>query len=391
MLVHTGRNGNTMRRFSLAGILVLAVSAIASAAETSTLLERIRGVQKQGTGNVAASEALRELAGQAPAVIPEILAAFEDANPLATNYLRSAVETIADRAVINDEPLPTEKLVAFVEDKTNNPQARSLAYDLLQRADEETADRLVPEFLQDPSAELRRISVAARIADAKKIDPKAAADKAKTVYQEALSGAVDRDQVEEIVGPLKEFGVDVDLQQHFGFLTEWKIVGPFENRGGDGFATVYPPEKELDVDAEYPTEYDLEYDQPTVKWQPVSTDNDYGIVDIRKDLTNWKGSCVYATTEFFSDAPQTVQLRLGTPNAWKLWVNGEELFAREEYHRSTRMDQYRVPANFKAGRNVILLKVCQNEQTQDWAQNYQFQIRVSDGAGSAILPSASPK
>ncbi|WP_166825954.1 HEAT repeat domain-containing protein [Thalassoroseus pseudoceratinae] len=378
-----------MQRLSLAAIFVLAIGSVVSAAETATLLKQIRNVQKQGVGNVTASQALRELADQEPAVIPTILEAFEDANPLATNYLRSAVETIADKAIKNDQPLPTAKLVEFIENKRNNPQARSLAYDLVARVDTETAKDLVPEFLQDPSAELRRISVAARINDAKEIDPKKSAEQAKTVYQEALSGAVDRDQVEEIVGPLKEFGVDVNLQQHFGFLTKWNVVGPFENRGGDGFNVVYPPEKQVDIDAEYPTEYDLQYDKPTVKWQAVSTDDDYGIVDIRKDLTNWKGSCIYAVTEFQSDAPQTVQLRLGTPNAWKLWVNGEELFAREEYHRSTRMDQYRVPANFKAGRNVILLKVCQNEQTQDWAQNYQFQIRVSDGAGSAILPSSN--
>ncbi len=380
-----------MQRLSLAAIFVVALGSMSTAAEPKELLEQIRNVQKQGVGNVPASQALRELAGQDPEVIPVILNAFDEANPLATNYLRSAVETIADRAIVNAKPLPKEKLIKFIEDKKNNPQARSLAYDLLQRTDSETAGRLVPEFLQDPSAELRRISVAARIADAEKIDPKTSAEQAKTVYQQALSGAVDRDQVEEIVGPLKEFGVDVDLQQHFGFLTEWKVVGPFENRGGDGFDVAYPPEKEVDIDAEYPTEYDLQYDQPTVKWQPVSTGDDYGIVDIRKDLTNWKGSCIYAVTEFVSEAPQTVQLRLGTPNAWKLWVNGEELFAREEYHRSTRMDQYRVPADFKAGRNVILLKICQNEQTQDWAQNYQFQIRVSDGAGSAILPSTDSK
>ena len=35
---------------------------------------------------------------------------------------------------------------------------------------------------------------------------------------------------------------------------------------------------------------------------------------------------------------------------------------------------------------VVLLKLLQNEQTQDWAQRYQFQLRVSDGAGSAIAP-----
>ena len=76
-----------------------------------------------------------------------------------------------------------------------------------------------------------------------------------------------------------------------------------------------------------------------------------------------------------------MEIRLGTPNGWKLWVNGELLFAHEEYHQSMRMDQYRTPAVFKAGTNRILLKICQNEQTEDWAQRWEFQVRVCDPSG----------
>jgi hypothetical protein len=39
----------------------------------------------------------------------------------------------------------------------------------------------------------------------------------------------------------------------------------------------------------------------------------------------------------------------------------------------------------KAGRNVILVKICQNEQTEEWAQVWQFQLRVCDPTGNAIL------
>ena len=74
------------------------------------------------------------------------------------------------------------------------------------------------------------------------------------------------------------------------------------------------------------------------------------------------------------------------PNAWKLWLNGKYLFGRDEYHRGMAIDQYRVPAKLKAGKNVILLKLCQNEQDDDWAQRYQIQIRVCDPSGVAVLP-----
>jgi hypothetical protein len=50
------------------------------------------------------------------------------------------------------------------------------------------------------------------------------------------------------------------------------------------------------------------------------------------------------------------------------------------------MDQYRVPASFKAGVNKVLLKICQDEQSVEWAQRWQFQARVCDSSGKAILP-----
>jgi hypothetical protein len=39
----------------------------------------------------------------------------------------------------------------------------------------------------------------------------------------------------------------------------------------------------------------------------------------------------------------------------------------------------------QAGKNVILVKVCQNEQTESWAQRWEFQLRVCDSIGAAIL------
>jgi hypothetical protein len=39
----------------------------------------------------------------------------------------------------------------------------------------------------------------------------------------------------------------------------------------------------------------------------------------------------------------------------------------------------------KKGRNEILVKICQNEQTEDWAQTWDFQLRVCDALGTAVL------
>ena len=150
-----------------------------------------------------------------------------------------------------------------------------------------------------------------------------------------------------------------------------------------GFPIAYPPEQEIDLAAEY------EGQLGPVSWEPIASDDDYGVVDIGNQIENYKGSVMYATTTYNSAREQQVEFRLGTPNAWKLWVNGDLVFQREEYHRSTRMDQYKIPVTLNSGPNTILLKVCQNEQTQPWAQDYLFQLRVCDSTGVAIAPQAA--
>ena len=92
----------------------------------------------------------------------------------------------------------------------------------------------------------------------------------------------------------------------------------------------------------------------------------------------------YAAAEFEMPKEREVDFRLGCINANKLWVNGELVTANEVYHAGMNPDQYNGSAKLKAGKNTILVKVCQNEQEEDWAQRWQFQLRVTDSLGGAV-------
>ncbi|MEO1999930.1 MAG: hypothetical protein ABGZ17_32200 [Planctomycetaceae bacterium] len=366
-------------------VLYLAVCpAIFAAASIADLAKTIKSVGDQGRGNAAAQSAVQELSVMDSSALVPLLRQFQGANPLAANWLRSAFEAIADRSIQTDGKLPAPQLEAFILELKQHPRARRLAYEWLAKMDPSIADRLIPQMLADPSPEFRRDAVqrlidlgTRQIAD----DDKRAATES---FRQALSGAVDDDQVKAIVKPLKKLGQMVDLQRHFGFLARWQIIGPFDNRELKGFATAYAPESKIELGQS------LNGQLGKVSWQEIRTDDDYGTVDIAKQVKNYKGSVMYLTTDFVSDKAQELELRLGTPNAWKLWVNNRLLFARQEYHRGSALDQYRVPVAVKKGRNIILLKICQNEQTQDWAQRYQVQIRVCNSSGSGVL-SASLK
>lgn len=369
--------------FSTVLLATLPVGSVPSfAADTMTLVATIKSVGREAQGNREVNQAVRELAQQDAAALPKVLAGFRDANPLAANYLRGAVESIADRTLKSGQMLPTGPLEKLIRDVEQDPRGRRLAYELLTRVDPGAPDRIIPDMLLDPSPEFRRDAVARLIVAGESLLKDNDTAAAAKTFQQALTGATDDDQVKSITKQLKALKVEVDLQKHFGFLPTWRFIGPFDNIGLKGFDAVYPPEETLDFAAKYAGQ------KGEVAWDKVTTEHEYGIVNIAKQIAPYKGAVMYLTTEFHSPTARPVELRLGTPNAWKLWLNGTMLFGRDEYHRGMAVDQYRVRGDLKAGSNTILLKLCQNEQTEDWAQRYEFQLRVADLSGIGLASQA---
>jgi len=367
------------------GLAVLCLITIGQPIRAGTVEENIRAitaVEKNGRKHADAIAAVKELSKAPVESLPTVLRGFEGANPLAINWLRGVVESIADGALKKTGQLPAKDLEQFVKDTARSPEARRLAYEWLVKVDATAPDRLIPGMLHDASSDFRRDAVARLLEQASKAHEDSNKDQEIVLLRKALSGASDDDQVQAIVKPLRELGETVDLQKHFGFLTEWYLIGPFDNVGLKGFDVAYPPEKELDLKAKYVGK------MGEVEWHKYATEDEYGTLDIAKKTSPHKGAVTYATTTFVAEKPREIEIRLGTPNAWKLWVNGELVFARDEYHRGTFLDQYTVQAKLKPGPNVLLLKVCQNEQTEDWAQAWTFQLRVCDHSGSAIAPAA---
>ncbi len=376
-----------MRTYLLAvGVaLLLLMTQIARAADVQALLRTLEQVGSQGTGNEAAQAAWSKLAKLDATQLLEILAALDGANPLAANWIRSAVDAIAEREMARGGQLPAEQLEAFVLDTGHQPRARRLAFEWLARVDATSADRLIPRMLNDPGIEFRYDAVARLLSEA---EPLLAAKKegaARALYRRALSSARSLDQVQTITQRLAELGEKVDLPRHFGFVTRFFVIGPFDNVGGAGFAKAYPPEAQVRLDATY------EGKQSKVRWKEFATSDAYGLVDLNAALANEQGAVAYATAEHNSAAAQDIELRIGSVNAIKVWLNGELLAAHEVYHSGNEIDQYVAPCRLHAGRNRILLKVCQNEQEEDWAKLWQFQMRVCDAVGTAVLSEESAK
>lgn len=312
--------------------------------------------------------------------LPRVLTAIDTEHPLAANWLRSAADAMVERAIAEGQPLPLDELEQFISETQHDPRARRLAFELLRKVEPLRVENLVPNMLQDPSVELRRESVALSMAKAEQFQQSGELDSAITTYRQALDGARDEDQVKQIAESLRALDQVLDLPRHFGFIQRWQMIAPFDNTGQTGLEIVYPPESTIDLQAEYQAK-----DGPA-SWQAYTGKEDFGTIDFNKPFGALKEVVGYAWTEFNSDCEQQVELRLGCKTSWALWVNGEKLFSHNEYHRGVKMDQYRVTAKFKPGPNEILMKVCQNEQVEDWTVEWEFQLRVCDATGTAILP-----
>ncbi len=376
-----------MRRIGYGQLVALFfLPAVIVGAETpKEALVLLKSVGREGAGNEAAARAWKEVVAQGPSVLPAILQAMDDADSASANWLRTAGDAIVDRALSKSRSLPSGALEQFVRQSRHNGAARRLAYEWLCRIDAKTPDRFLPGMLQDPSPELRRDAVAAVLKQARSELDKGHKDAARASYRRALTGACDKDQVDTIAKELDKLGSKIDVAAHFGFVRHWLLAAPFDNHNEAGFNVVYPPEKSLDPTKSLnPMAVFKGKDGKEVRWTAATTVDRYGMVNLNKELGKQQGVVAYALAAIESPKERPIQIRVGSLNAIKIFLNGKEIFSREEYHHGIDMDQYIASATLKAGRNELLLKVCQNEQKEEWAQEWGFQLRLCDAVGAAI-------
>lgn len=352
---------------------------------------KLRAVGPKGEGHREATAAWQALAKADAEQLPEILAGMQGVGRLSENWFRAAVEAVAQRQVKQGGALPIAKLEAFLADTKQSPRARRLAYELVASVDSAAKGRLIPKLVNDPSLELRRDAIAVAFENAAALEKGADQQPALAAYREIFVATRALDQIKAASGKLKALGDKVDVPQHMGFLMHWKLIGPFDNVADKGYETAYPPEHEINLAAKYDGKIG------PVSWTEYTTADEFGIVDLNaafkrpkegeqyKLTEEHKGAVAYAYTEFQAPAARDVQLRIGCINGNKVWLNGDLLTANHVYHTGMEVDQYLAEGKLQPGVNTILVKVCQNEQSEAWAQSWQFQLRVCDEIGTAVL------
>ena len=83
----------------------------------------------------------------ADAVMPALLTALDDAGPLAANYLRAAIDAVAERTD-RKAKLPHDQLQRFFARHLPRPSSRRLAFEWLAKIDPAAARPADPRLLE---------------------------------------------------------------------------------------------------------------------------------------------------------------------------------------------------------------------------------------------------
>jgi hypothetical protein len=263
-----------------------------------------------------------------------------------------------------------------------------LAAELLVQLDPSMGKSLLDQALEDPSLPVRAMAVEQAIERAKDLKDSAAAIQE---YRRILESARHPRQVSEILAALKKRDEVIRPIDHFKFIPKWWTLAPFDNVGGGGFHQVYPVEEQFVKDGTVELAAKFAGKKGSIEWREVASEADDGKIDLNPVYNKEKGAVCYVYAELVVDKPQAAQVRLGCICANKVWINGNQVLANEVYHTGSMIDQYMAEVELKEGVNRILAKICQNEQTEPWAQDWDFQLRITDPTGKGLVSLAKSK
>ncbi len=161
------------------------------------------------------------------------------------------------------------------------------------------------------------------------------------------------------------------LRDRLGFITDWLVIGPFDNERGGGFNASLGPEKELDLLAEYDGK------DRSISWRKNPCTPITGFIDFDALFKPRNQSLAYALCFLETNREKDIALRLGSDEAFKVFFNGREIH-KLDARRLLSFDQDVIGLRLKPGKNALLLKVC--DKTGNWG----FAARLTEPDGSIL-------
>jgi len=134
----------------------------------------------------------------------------------------------------------------------------------------------------------------------------------------------------------------------------WYYAGPFDNTDKRGFDTAYPPERGVDLNAQY-----IGKGGERFGWKPLPKFELGKIYNLEALFPNSRtDAVVYLYHEFESPIPFRMPILLGSDDTLSIFFNNDRLI-HEDYSRPAAPDQNSALLKVKPGKNRLLIKIGQ--------------------------------
>jgi hypothetical protein len=180
---------------------------------------------------------------------------------------------------------------------------------------------------------------------------------------------------------LAALGEQVDIVAHLGLVVDWWVIGPFDAPSFTGFEAAFPPEQSVDLQAEYSGP-----GRRSLRWARHRTGDPLGLVNLVQALAPVEEAVGYAYAEVESPRGLTAELRCGADDNCTVWLNGEKVFARDQWLNGVRFDRFTAPVKLRQGKNRVLVKICQGPQHKNpqVPNNWSLYVRFCDQRGLGL-------
>ncbi|MGF1634456.1 MAG: hypothetical protein ACFCVE_11450 [Phycisphaerae bacterium] len=155
------------------------------------------------------------------------------------------------------------------------------------------------------------------------------------------------------------------------FVSDWWLLGPFDNTGRANIDRSFPPEalpQSPNLNAAYQGKTGR-----TIRWYFHSSARPAVIPPNEEPYGIW-----YAWTELEFDAPRDVWVALGSDDKGRMWLNGQLVWVdRTDEHKGWKPGYKLVKLPFKAGRNAVLYRI----ENGQHGMAFSMMLHLGEGEG----------
>lgn len=160
-----------------------------------------------------------------------------------------------------------------------------------------------------------------------------------------------------------------------GFVSDWMIVGPFDNEGKGSLGTPFGPELDWSTPVSVGQTFDGK--ERPVQFRAAPAGGGFGWLDLAALVRPSEKVCAYATTVVHdkNGKKRDASVWIGASGAFRAFWNGVEVLADPAY-RELEPERWAARVSLGEGENRLTVKVCGDESGPLLA------VRLADGTGA---------